>query len=75
MIMGSYIQKEVGKKYFGIIDYDLNLHKGQPYIILKEATFEEWFEEWERDCGKKIKLTKVQLENAKRAYFYLISVD
>lgn len=72
MIIGSWDKKEIGKRYFGILDAQKN-EQLVPYLILKESSFEDWLLEYERDLG--YKLPEWRKNRAKLAHFYKISVD
>ncbi len=72
MIVGTFRSIEVGQTYHGCTDRDRKLHKDQPYMVLREATKEEWFIE-----NRDLKLTTRELEmiNDPNAKFYEISLD
>jgi hypothetical protein len=76
MIMGSWQPLVIGQRYIGILDNQSVMHAEQPYVVLRESTAEEWFEEYEAEVGKG-NVPMSWLINAKRgnAKFYEVSVD
>lgn len=73
MIMGSNSKLEIGKKYIGVSDKDRNIYPNQPFIVIREATFEEWISEYNLEV--RIPLTNFELVEAKKGHFYEISID
>jgi hypothetical protein len=76
MVIGSYKKLEIGARYTGLKDKDTNPNPDQPYVILRETTWEEWFEGLED--GKSLRALKADpklLELSKGHNYYLISVD
>ena len=65
MIVGSKRPLELGKKYIGIIEHPI-----QPFIILKQVTFEDYRKDHEERIGL-IKYPEILIND----YFYEISTD
>jgi len=81
MICGASLPKEIGKRYIGLADIERNWHSDQPYVVIREATLEEYIEYQKsngfdfalfvHDPDLKAKMW-AQLENG---YYYEISID
>jgi len=74
MIIGSSIKMEVGKKYYGVVDKDYVAHPDQPFIVIAEVTFDDWFEEY-KSLGYNLSKQKQILAQKEAVGFYRISID
>lgn len=74
--MGSWSKLEIGKKYTGFIDKDRKGHKDQPFVVLREATWQEWYECLEDGEAKiVVDSSEHHMKESKKGNFYEISMD
>ena len=73
LILGFWEEQKVGDKKVGIVDSDLTAHKNQPFVIVRQATFEEWFAQ-ERSPEMQA-ITERHKEHASKAFFYEVATD
>jgi len=69
MILGSDHERQIGARYRGIW-IDGVLHPEQPFVVLREATLEEWLEE-QAFLGKPILRSADRLAGAR---FYEVAM-
>ena len=69
MIIGMERPREVGKLYKGLGDFHGKVHD-QPYVILRESTYDEW-----RDFYLSIGGSEHERCWSPSAFFYLIHTD
>lgn len=74
VLVGGLVPRIVGKLYTGITDNKGVMHKDQPFLVLREVTFEEW-EAFTISEGVVITSKIRQLATSGKAYFYGISTD
>ena len=74
VIVGGLFTREIGKRYTGISDRQGQMHKDQPFLVLREATYEEWVAFAEEE-GLVIQPGIDALAKSGRAKFYGISTD
>lgn len=83
MIIGSNDQLEVGKRHGdsgGVYDGNMVKHANMPFVVLREATFEEWAEHARNQptdlTPERIEAEIRMVQQSKdRLYFYEVSVD
>lgn len=73
MIIGSYTPLVVGSRAVGLIDKDKKDRPDQPYVILKEVTFEDWVKELTEDGNPPSEFDKMFARHCGR--FYQIATD
>ena len=75
MIVGSTGPKVIGQQYWGITDERNHYYPDHPFIVVREATFEEWLAGHLERGGAP--LTPQQLAKAKSptSFFYEIATD
>jgi hypothetical protein len=74
MVIGSDLPKEIGRRYNGKISDAHGVFHEAPYVVLKEATIEDW----ERSCleeGASLDYVTVWKPRYRNLFFYRISVD
>ena len=64
MILGTSQRRKIGGRYTGVRIDDV-FYPNQPFVVLREATFEEWLEEGNTE----------PLCDPSEALFYEVSVD
>jgi hypothetical protein len=74
VIVGGLFTREVGKRYVGISDNKGRMHRDQPFVVLREATYEEWKACAEAE-GVAIQPGIDALARSGKAKFYGISTD
>jgi hypothetical protein len=70
VIVGSYVELPDGFRGFGMSDGTGQFHPGQPFMVIRRATYEEYVASCE-EAGVTPDLG-VRLDGS---YFYLVSVD
>lgn len=65
MIVGCYERLEIGARYFGVSDTSGNYHRDQPFIVLREASLQEYTQD----------APFIPEEHEKTGSYYEISVD
>lgn len=73
MIIGSDIPLAIGYGTGTVTDKERQSHRGIRMLIIREATFEEWYQ---RQLENGVKLTVKEIAYAKAGrYFYEVSID
>jgi hypothetical protein len=75
MIIGSDNTLLIGERGVGVSETNGTPHNEQPFVVLREATFEEWLQEAIADGMPEALLHKAALAAQEGARFYEISVD
>ncbi len=73
MIAGSDYPLTIGQQGKGIVDKKLDYHKQQPFVVLREATLEEWIQAQIANGYTREQL--LRNPNVSLSYFYEVSVD
>lgn len=74
IIYGTPIKLVVGKSYHGLSDHTQGWHAQQPFVVLREATFQEWVA-FAEDEGIEISANIMHAAQRSNARFYGISTD
>lgn len=72
LILGCSQKLEVGARYMGRIHTSGGEYHDMPYLVLREATHEEWLEQ---ALKADVPPTEVYTLQAKMGFFYEVSVD
>lgn len=81
MICGSTIKREVEKRYIGISDEKMVYHPDQPFLVIREATLEE-YKEYHKEKGSDLShydnnpfMKELMNQKLKNGFYYEISID
>lgn len=74
MIIGANKPLVIGQRATGLVDQHEQIHAAQPFLVLREATVDEWIAEAEADG---MALTPGQRAHARGpdVFFYEVSLD
>ena len=78
MIMGSLRRRVIGERGIGLSDDDGMMHDDQPFVVLREATFDEWLAQHIAQIAPRKPNPTVMAEIAAvrdRSFFYDVSID
>jgi len=73
VILGSDPDKprEIGRRYEGVHHFNGEFYPEQPFVVLREATYEEWIRQGRERFGR----TPEPVSDPSEAWFYEVSLD
>lgn len=72
MIAASRSQRVVGQTYYGLTDEQGHGHAGQPFVILRQVTYDDWI----KDRGVELsEHEKSVIGDPATLFYYEVSVD